>query len=127
MKDIIIVEESGSFEFYKSIDAAILDLEPIDVSNGRYKVYDCYGHLLSLDVITKNNLSFPSRILGHKIKQIIIVTPENSRDLSIELAEKLKFYFADFTDRFNYNGNLESAPLCNLIEHGLQYFSARYS
>lgn len=48
MKPPIIVEESGDVSIYGTVGDAELDLEPIDVREGRFVAYDSEGHLLEL-------------------------------------------------------------------------------
>jgi hypothetical protein len=45
---IIVVDDSGHPELYPTLDAAILDLEGIDVQEGIYRVFDSVGRRITL-------------------------------------------------------------------------------
>lgn len=44
----VVVDECGDVRLYRSIESAALALEPIDVENGEYVVYDREGFVLTL-------------------------------------------------------------------------------
>lgn len=125
MTKIVVIEESGSFEFYHDVDDAVNDLEPIDVNKNIYTAYDSHGLKLNLHAHKYFNTSFFSRLFRPEIENIIICSDENPLDLSFDLVVKLRVYFAEFTDKFPFEGDLENAALSDLVLHGLKYFSAK--
>jgi hypothetical protein len=53
MKLPIIVNESGDILIYRTVEQAECALEPIDVKNGAYVVYDSQGRRVSLSLVTE--------------------------------------------------------------------------
>jgi hypothetical protein len=51
MKLPIIIYENGDLQFYESLEKAQLDIEPTDVRNNQYIIYDSGGSLLNPIVI----------------------------------------------------------------------------
>lgn len=59
MKPPIIVDEHGDIEAYASLEEAALAMEPIDVSNGEYCIYDSTGDVLCAEFVSDTD---PPRI-----------------------------------------------------------------
>lgn len=48
MRPPIIIDEHGDISFFRSVEAAARYIEPVDVHNNEYIVYDSTGYLLNL-------------------------------------------------------------------------------
>jgi hypothetical protein len=58
MKLPIIVSENGDINIFSSCEDACSYLEPVDVQNGEYVVFDADGFLLKINVIEKQRSYF---------------------------------------------------------------------
>jgi len=55
---IIVVEQGGNIEIFQTVREAEMYLEPLDVENNEYVIYDSEGRLLTALVVTEHQCLF---------------------------------------------------------------------
>ena len=90
MKAPIIVNEHGDVSIFESVEYAEQYLEPIDVKNEEYVVYDSKGHLLQLSVSQKELLSIFG---GIELIEAVRISPVGSGSGSSSELRKLLIKF----------------------------------
>jgi hypothetical protein len=90
MKAPIIVNEHGNVSIFESVEYAEQYLEPIDVTNEEYVVYDSKGHLLQLAVSQKELLSIFG---GIELIETVRISPVGSGSGSSSELRKLLIKF----------------------------------
>jgi hypothetical protein len=90
MKAPIIVNEHGNVSIFESVEYAEQYLEPIDVTNEEYVVYDSEGHLLQLAVSQKE---LPSIFCGIELIDAVRISPVGSGSGSSSELRKLLIKF----------------------------------
>ena len=93
MKPPIIVNEHGDVSFFASVAAAAAYLEPVDVRNGEYVVYDSSGSVL--------------QVVPADPHVLILESPSDASDASGLLNVLRSFWQA---------ASREAAPHCSLQE-----------
>lgn len=118
----IIVNASGNIYFYTTQDDAELDMEPLDVRNDYYTVYDGTGRRLTLAIVLK-----PVRIFcglcTALIEHTVITGSEPHPTHAAELRQALVAYYELVgLDRLHLTpATLQSASLADLVQRGLTY------
>jgi len=95
MKLPIIVSEHGDISLYDSIDKLERDLEPIDVKNGEFEVFDAEGKRLTLGTAIKST----SGLFGIGKINIEMTRVDLKSDGSLDeesLVNLLKNYLVDY-------------------------------
>lgn len=49
---IIVIDEADDVDFYASVEDAEVSMEPVDVADGIFRVYDSEGYSLQIDIST---------------------------------------------------------------------------
>ena len=93
MKTPIIVDGPGNVSIFESVEYAEQYLEPIDVKNEKYVVYNGVGHILQLEISQKELLPIFGRT--ELIETVKISTSESTADHSGELRELLINFFRE--------------------------------
>jgi hypothetical protein len=93
MKAPIIVNGHGDVSIFESVEYAEQYLEPIDVKNKEYIVYDSEGHILQLAISKKERPSIFDRA-GY-IETVRISAVESGSDRSSELRKLLIKFFQE--------------------------------
>ena len=93
MKTPIIVNGHGDVSIFESVEHAEQYLEPVNVKNEKYVVYNGEGHLLQLE-ISQNEL-LPIFGKSEPIETVKISTSENTVDHSGELQKLLIDFFRE--------------------------------
>ena len=106
----IIVSESGNLNFYRTLEYAQIDIEPIDVQNAEYVIYDADGFLLVPRVVHERRVEVVQ----------IIPTPEIRK---AELKELLTNFFSEVGHERTV---LETMDLAQLVEIGKAYVKDRH-
>ena len=93
MKTPIIVDGHGNVSIFESVEYAEQYLEPIDVKNEEYVVYNGEGHLLQLEISQKELLPIFGRT--ELIETVKISTTESTTNHSGELRKLLINFFRE--------------------------------
>lgn len=107
MKTPIITSENGDVCFFGSVLDAVSYLEPIDVLNGEYLVFDADGRLLS---------AIPTEPV------VILVEPEKPSHNTDQLETILRSFFTSLGVN---EGWVSSANLAELVSFGAKNYVAK--
>lgn len=94
MPSPILLYSDGEFAVYKSIEAAESDLEPIDVLNNEYTIYDAAGQLLEASVPEVPLAGWRRRIWGATVRgPVVKINRSASGEVGgSELEDRLRNY-----------------------------------
>ncbi len=110
---IIVVEQGGDIEIFQTIREAETYLEPIDVENNEYVIYDSEGRLLTAIVVTEHQCLFGLPFIKIPVKVVRIRCYESEP----RYKENLRCVLIEFAERLRMNVNtIKSLPLKDLIE-----------
>jgi hypothetical protein len=93
MKSPIVIDEFGDISFYASPEDVCLDLEAVDIINGRYVAYDAEGRLINISVKRNQNNRYMFGLIPLLTDEVYIVGCEKEPNHSIELREKILSFF----------------------------------
>jgi hypothetical protein len=122
MRMPLIIDEMGAIEFYPTKAEAERDMEPRDVIDGRFLVYDSLGERFEVKVVRVENPSKVARLFAPFVDVVKIDSESRPSNADPEeLVRKLRSYFGDLTDKFPFRGDLMQASLGDLIGHAKHY------
>ena len=116
MKPPIIVVEHGDVNIFKSPDDAQMYLEPVDIENYEYQIYDNEGRLLNPKMIIVER---PSLLGTIKTKSVKLVEADEKTDHSDELKNIIINFFKNTSF---YEPGDEKLPLDKLIAKAVDAF-----
>ena len=114
MKVPIIIDEYGDIELYASVSDAALDIEPFDVLNREYTVYDSEGSVLQLSVRKVDGIV-------PYVEKVVIEEPDLTTNRADELREKLEDFFTQVDEGVFYGKH----KLNELVIIGIKFFKLR--
>ncbi|MGD9630853.1 MAG: hypothetical protein AB7V18_16570 [Pyrinomonadaceae bacterium] len=69
----LVISENGSLEFYCTLDYAQIDIEPIDVRNGEYVIYDASGRLLEPKIEVERGIEVVRLVPTSEVREIELI------------------------------------------------------
>jgi hypothetical protein len=108
MKPPIIANNLGDVLIFESITKAERYIEPIDVKNGAYVIYDSEGRLLEASVVKK-------KIMGERV---VLKDREQAPEHQAELRDLLIEFLSTLGES---KESLAACSLSQLVEKGLQF------
>jgi hypothetical protein len=110
---IIVVEQGGDIEIFQTMREVEMYLEPLDVENNEYVIYDSEGRLLTAIVVTEHQCLFGLPFIKIPVKFVRIQCHEPEP----RYKESLRCALIEFAERLGMNVNtIKSLPLKDLIE-----------
>ncbi len=117
---IIVIEQGGNIEIFQTVREAEIYLEPIDVENNEYVIYDSEGRLLTATVVTEHQYLFGLPFIKIPVKFVRIQCHEPEP----KYKEGLHCALFEFAKRLGMNVNtIKSLHLKDLIEILAQKFA----
>lgn len=117
---IIVIEQGGDIEIFQTVRDAEMYLEPLDVENNEYVIYDSEGRLLTATLVTEHQCLFRLPFIKIPVKFVRIQCYEPEP----KYKERLHCALIEFAERLGMNVNtIKSLPLKDLIEILVQKFA----
>ncbi|TWU06727.1 hypothetical protein CA54_51260 [Symmachiella macrocystis] len=111
VKPPIILYENGNVEFFGNLSDVICYVEPIDILNHEYVIYDSEGRIITLEVVNDRSA------YGYYNLERVVLKSEGEL-LPKQLRENLIPFFA----RVLKDEGMSSKPLEELIHIGIDFF-----
>ena len=113
----IIISESGAIDVFRSLHEAENYIEPIDVKNNEYVIYDASGRLLAANVVEQKKKR--SSIIAGTSEQVVISRTEEVPAHAEDVKRLLSEFLAQ--SEKNEQSVYDELNLKQLVERSLRY------
>lgn len=111
IKTPIIVNENGDIDIFRDLETTENYLEPIDIKNGEYEIFDSEGRVIEQSIQKKKKYFLSAET------ETVLLSPSNTFDAP-RLSKILKRHLISINIHFNNESSLEDILSITLLNIG---------